>query len=557
MSKKFKLKSATYLLWISLFLVNCQPKESDIKEIQQWKEFEMSFTAGSEYANPYTDVEFWVEFTGPDNQKLIRPGYWEQGNTWKVRFASPVSEGEWSWTSFASNESDSGLHGKTGKLKAVLYTGDNELIQNGLLQMSPGKRNVIHANGKPFLMIGDTPWALPFRATEETARVYAENRQNKGFNTALLMIVQPDQRAEGPRDRSLPGSFGVGFEDLSEGHLNKLNPEYFLQLDKLIEILVEHEIVPVYSPVFQGYGWKGLGTLGGSADPNEYVRFVKYLIARYGSYPAMWLANADAAGRGAVVEPAGETFHQWDAYGQPTGNHYSPYDETLANWTDDPAHGLHHNRVHQDKDWLDFQWCQTGHGGDHQSWKVEKMYNNLPAKASANGEPTYEGINDSTNGAGWWQGHEAWLNYMNGGTMGVVYGAGGLWNWKLSADEPGWADWANSNVSWREAIELPGADYVGYLGKALEGLDITDIEKHPKLADGNLCLAKPGELFIIYLPQGGATTVNQLPKKGTYRWFDPKKGKFIAEGKTNAGTEKFTAPLGDASVLIIEKSKQD
>jgi hypothetical protein len=39
---------------------------------------------------------------------------------------------------------------------------------------------------------------------------------------------------------------------------------------------------------------------------------------------------------------------------------------------------------------------------------------------------------------------------------------------------------------------------VGYVGKALRVLDITDIEKHPELAGGNLCLAKPGELFIIY-----------------------------------------------------------
>ena len=23
------------------------------------------------------------------------------------------------------------------------------------------------------------------------------------------------------------------------------------------------------------------------------------------------------------------------------------------------------DRTHQDKDWLDFQWCQTGHNGEH------------------------------------------------------------------------------------------------------------------------------------------------------------------------------------------------
>ena len=399
-----------FLTFVSIVSTQCKTKDS-FPEVQHWKEIELEFTSGTKYENPYKDVEFWVDFTHSSGEEIKRSGFWDGDNNWKVRFASPYEEGTWTYISYSTNAEDSGLNKKQGSLLCTSYKGDNKIIKHGLLKMSAKHRNVVHADGTPFLMIGDTPWALPFRATEETARVYAKNRQSKGFNTALLMVVQPDQGAEGPRDRSLPGSFGVGFEDLPEGHLNKLNPHYFQHLDKLIKILLENEIVPVYSPVFQGYGWKGLGTLGAGANPDEYVRFVKYLIARYGSYPAMWLANADAAGRAAVVEPAGEAFHKWDAYGQPTGIHYSPYDETLAGWTDDPAHGLHFNRVHQDKDWLDFQWCQTGHGGEHQTWKVEKMYNNLPTKASANGEPTYEGIGDSTKGAGWWQGHEAWLNY--------------------------------------------------------------------------------------------------------------------------------------------------
>ena len=545
------LKRITFIpLACSFLFFSCS---ENVPEIQQWECYEMSFASTGTYSNPYTEVEFWVEFTHSSGENIRRPGYWDGDNTWKVRFSSPYKEGIWTYQSYSTNSEDRGLNENKGSLNSTDYQGNNELLRHGLLKMSPGYRNVVHADGTPFLMIGDTPWALPFRATEETARVYAANRRRKGFNTALLMTVQPDQRAKGPRDRSLPESFGVGFEDLAEGHLNKLNPSYFQQLDTLIEILVEHGIVPVYSPVFQGYGWKGLGTIGALADTDEYLRFVKYLIARYGSYPAMWLANADAAGRAAVVEPAGETFHDWDAYGQPTGIHYSPSDETLANWTDDPDHGLHYNRVHQDKDWLDFQWCQTGHGGEHQSWKVEKMYNNLPTKASANGEPTYEGIANKENAAGWWQGHEAWLNYMNGGTMGVVYGAGGLWNWKLSADELGWADWANSNVSWREAIELPGSDYVGYLGKALDGLNITDIEKHPELAEGNLCLAKRGKLFIIYLPEGGKIQIDQAPDNGIYKWFNPRSGEFVENGNTQKSAGSYASPIDGPSVLIVTK----
>jgi hypothetical protein len=548
-----KPESIFYLILTGLFLIHCQTASP--RQVQQWKEIELAFTSDSEYENPYTDLEFWVAFTGPEGKTLIRPGYWEKENVWKVRFASPTDNGVWTWHSVASNESDSGLHGNTGKLQAVAYTGDNPLIKRGLLRMSPGKRNVIHANGKPFLMIGDTPWALPWRRTFESVRIYAKNRQERGFNTVLLMSLMPDRGVDGPRSRTEPGGFDVAFEDLKEGHINEISPDYFMYLDSLQNILVNHGIVPVFQPVFHGFGWKGKNLLGWDMDEKEYARYCRYLVARYGAEPAMWLVGADSDGRNNGVKEGGEQIEKWDAYQQPTGLHYSPFDDRAPDWLKDfeGKYEPHMNRTHQDADWLDFQWCQTGHGAEHLFHKVALMYNNKPTKAVANGEPTYEGINNPKNGAGWWQGHEAWSQLLSGGSMGVVYGAGGLWNWKLSPKEEGWEAWANSNVSWREALDLPGAVFVGYVGKALNGLDISDIEKHPELAEGNLCLAKPGELLIIYLPNGGTTVVNQTPEKGVYKWFNPKTGKFIAEGKTISRQAKFTSPVDDSSVLIIHK----
>ena len=67
--------------------------------------------------------------------------------------------------------------------------------------MSEGHRNVVHHSGKSFLVVGDTPWAIPFRATTAQVEVYAKDRQKKGFNTALMMTLQPDMNAEGPNER--------------------------------------------------------------------------------------------------------------------------------------------------------------------------------------------------------------------------------------------------------------------------------------------------------------------------------------------------------------------
>jgi hypothetical protein len=547
------LPSLVYLSFYALFIVGCNPPTIN-RTAGQWMETEIDFQSASAYENPYTDVDFWVEFTHESGLRLVRPGFWNEGNHWKVRFASPMDAGEWQWKSFASDQNDAGLHGLSGTMVATPYSGVDGLVKNGLLLMSPGKRNVIHANGKSFFMTGDTPWALPWRGTLETVTVYAKNRQETGFNTALLMSLQPDRDAVGPQSRDEHGGFGIAFHDLKEGHINRPDPEYFMLLDSLRDILIDHGIVPVFQPVFHGFGWKGLNVLGWNVDPGEYTRYCRYLVARYGAKPAMWLVGADSDGRNTGVKEAGEEIEKWDAYKQPAGLHYSPFDDKVPDWMSDMGgkYEPHMNRSFQDAEWLDFQWCQTGHSGEHLFHKVALMYDNKPVKAVANGEPTYEGISKPDNGSGWWQGHEAWGQFLSGGTMGVVYGAGGLWNWKLSADEPGWPDWANSNVSWREAILLPGAEYVGYLAKALDGIDITDIEKHPELAEGNLCLAKPGELFIVYLPEGGSTKIDALPAHATFRWFDPKKGAFATTGTVTSNV--FEAPSKAPFILIVQQS---
>jgi hypothetical protein len=533
-------------------ITGCHKKETHLA--RQWEEMELIFTAQNEYVNPYTDVDLWLEFTGPGGRKIIRPGFWYDDNTWKVRFTSPLDSGEWAWKSFSSATDDRGLNGLTGTVQSGPCTSENPLIKNGLLRMSEAKRNIIHANGRSFLMIADTPWALPWRGTVESVTEYAVNRQDRGFNTALLMSLQPDRDAEGPVSRTETGGFDVAFKDLKDGHINYPVPSYFQYLDTLRNILVDHGIVPVFQPVFHGFGWKGLNVLGWNMEPSEYARYSRYLVARYGAGPAMWLVGADSDGRYPTVEAGGEEIEKWDAYRQPTGIHYSPSDDYVpAWWNSEETYVPHLNKMFQDAQWLDFQWCQTGHGGEHLTHKVERMFENRPVKAVANGEPTYEGIRDPLNAAGWWQGHEAWMQFTSGGTMGIVYGAGGLWNWKLSADEPGWPEWANSKASWQDAIQLPGSVYVGYLGKALAGLDITDIEKRPDLAGGKYCLAKPGELYIVYLPEGGTVNLMEVSSGMLYSWFDPVSGEFVNQGTVTGSDQVFITDGFGPAVLIVRK----
>ena len=545
---------------IYALVVSCKPKAliTQLQKVEQYTTIELTLTSDGHHLNPsdnYTQVDVWAKFYNDKGDTLIRPAYWYGENIWKVRFSPPDNGNTWSWNSYCNDETIIELSKLSGSFISIPYSGKNKLLKHGLLKMSEGKRNVVHADGHPFLVVGDTPWALPFRATVEQAKIYAADRQRKGFNAALLMSVQPDMEAKGPNARNTAEGFVRGFSDLANGHINKIQPAYFNYLDSLIDVLLDHGIVPVFQPIFHGYGWKGQKVLGNHIVPDEYERYCRYLLARYGSQPAMWLLAGDNGGRDPGVKESGEMMEHWDCYKQPTGLHYNPCDNYVASWAiDNPLkHCEHLNESYQSEAWLDFQWAQSGHDGEHLQYKVNRMYDNQPTKASANGEPTYEGMAGGKNGLGWWQGKEAWQNLMNGGTMGVVYGAAGLWQWMITGDEPGWPEWTDQKKSWQEAMQMEGSNYVGLVNKILEGYDLTDIEKRTDLTKRSFTnkpiLAKIGKLYIAY---GETPTIKIIgvPADIPFTFYDPKTGHIIKNGKTkNDGL--FINPVEGPWVLVI------
>jgi hypothetical protein len=509
----------------------------------QWQPVELSFHTEQSYDNAYTRVEMWAEFRHDSGRVIRRPGFWDGGSTFRIRFVSPEIDGRWSYRTFCTPD-DSGLTAQTGTITISPGRPRTRYERHGLLKMSPGRRSVVHHDQTPFLVVGDTAWALPWRATLDECEIYARDRQRKGFNATLLMTVQPDMHATGPRSRTEDHGFDIGFEDLAEGHINRLRPEYFQYFDKLVHTLVHHGITPVYQPVFHGYGWKGRNVAGRHISGDEYARYCRYLVARFGAWPAIYLIGGDGLGTEVGVDPGGCEVHEWDAYEQPTGIHYGPQAP---------------NNAHQDRDWLDFQWCQTGHGGEHIESRVADMWRNQPTKAVANGEPTYENIGEPGRAAGWWQGHEAWCNLTSGGTMGVVYGAGSLWQWMRHKDEPDHQPWCKAqNAGWREALDFEGSNYVGVISQILDGLPLADMQ--PNWAATYACrgLAVPGKLFIRYMSQGGGSfpiIVPTVPRH--YRVVDPRTGRTLQTGQlpdTAGERVAQVAPSREPRVIIFTET---
>lgn len=94
------------------------------------------------------------------------------------------------------------------------------------------------------------------------------------------------------------------------------------------------------------------------------------------------------------------------------------------------------------------------------------------------------------------------------------------------------------------------------MAKALEGMPFADIQKRPDLADGKPCLAKPGEIYVSYLDEGGDIRLSELQPGLPYRWFNPKSGEFTEEGITESNIQTFSAPDKAPWVLLVGERKE-
>jgi hypothetical protein len=65
-------------------------------ECRQWRTVELVFQAQDTHAQDPLGVRFGARFTGPDGSAYEVPGFWDGGQTWKLRFA-PTVPGGWSY----------------------------------------------------------------------------------------------------------------------------------------------------------------------------------------------------------------------------------------------------------------------------------------------------------------------------------------------------------------------------------------------------------------------------------------------------------------------------
>jgi hypothetical protein len=149
--------------------------------------------------------------------------------------------------------------------------------------------------------------------------------------------------------------------------------------------------------------------------------------------------------------------------------------------------------------------------------------------------------------------HCLWANLMAGGA-GVEW----YFGYEYPHADLDCEDWRSRDLMWdqtRYALEF----FHKYLPfqemKSLD--DLTD-------ADNDFCFANPGEIYAVYLPEGGSGTIDLRTAEGTLKvqWYNPRTGGDLAIGSVSeieAGrNSSFGSPAEDSPgdwVVLISRNK--
>ena len=515
---------------------------------------EWSFRSGKAYADPFSDVELDVVFQDAAGQTMRVPAFWAGDQEWRVRFAPPRA-GRYTWRTESSDASNGDLHGKAGVLTVVPYTGENPLFRHGPIRVRADRRHFEHEDGTPFFWLGDTWWMglcqrLRWPQDFETL---AADRLRKGFTVVQIVAgLYPDMPQFDPR-----GANEAGFP--WEPEYRRIHPAYFDMADVRIEYLVSKGIVPCVVGCW-GYYYPILGE-------KKMRQHWRNIVARWGSLPAVWCL----AGEGSMpyylsTDKAGDAAkqkHGWSAIG-----HYvrsiDPYHHPVT------IHPSSSARVTvDDPSVLDFDMLQTGHN-DRRSVpntvnRVTQSYATEPKMPVLVGEVCYEGIMEASRQEV--QRFMFWASVLSG-AAGHTYGANGIWQVNTPeapfGPSPHGRSWGDT--PWQTAYQLPGSGQLGLAKRFLERYEWWRFEPHPEWADPRwserdyfkaYAAGIPGQVRILFLPDGNAPVVRNLEAGVAYRAFywNPATGKETpigeARGDALASWNAPVSPIFQDWILVL------
>jgi hypothetical protein len=481
--------------------------------------------------NPFTDVRISATFTPKDGSSIEVDGFCDdqEGRCFCVRFCPSLAETEYKFSLTTNIESDKKY---TGSFRTTKPTG----MQSVIVNPEHPKRFQYVLSRQPFYHMGLTAYnLLDISNDDKQVEGLLDYCVRYGFNKVRFLLTGY------PRDNDTRSISEYKFEgDLwrlpnygaPPGELNPLpawtgkphhydftrfNVAYWQKADRAIQAMRNRGIVATC-----------IFTIEKQNLPNEYgalteheKRLYRYAVARLAAFSNVWwdLGNEHNEYRKPDwAAKMGDLVKKWD-----------PYDRLCS------AHG-YADWNYDNQSWADYIITQQyGNCIEVNEWVLK--YRDIP-KPYVDEEYGYEGVLDEPK------------HGMNTDWVRKCH-----WSIAMAGGYATYGDWTYGSPFYTGHIGQGKAPVqLRYLRETFESIPYSLMEPHNELVrKGAFCLAKEGEVYLVYLADVKETVLNTkfTGRSCTVTWIDPRTGKRMSSADTAKGKIALRAPSsGDWAVII-------
>jgi hypothetical protein len=406
------------------------------------------------------------------------------------------------------------------------------------LKVARSGRYLVDQDNEPVFMQGDSAWSLISALDLPEAERYLKDRQEKGFNSLWLGLIEHLFAPDPPRNRAGDEPF------LVPGDFSTPGEPYFAHADAVIRSAAERGIQVFLTPCYLGYPDPNYPDYGGRAEgwydevlANGVAKcrdFGRYVGSRYRDFPnIVWVIGGDrcpgralehmrALAKGIAAE---DESHLLTA-------HVHPECSPVEQYPGDT--------------WLSLNMTYT-YSIVHRG--LLRDYARDPILPNVLFETTYENEHNASE-----------LQIRRQAYWALLCGACG----QFMGNKPMWM----FGPGWEQALDSPGAVAMARLRHLIDDLpwwDLAPDAAHSVVAAGigelnglDFCAAAATlncELIVAYMPTARELTVDLRHLAGLQvraRWFDPRGGGYLdGEAPEPAREQTFTPPSEGDWVLVI------
>jgi len=457
--------------------------------------------------NPFTDVEIVATFTPTGGSPIKVDGFCDdqEGRCFRARFCPALVDMEYEYSLLISAAPD---QRHAGTFRTTPPRGMEPVVVNP----ERPKHFQFALSRQPFYHIGLTAYHLldpsnDDRQIEELLDYCIRYRFDKvrflltGYPRDNDTRSKSEYKLDGdpwklPNYGAPPGEMNPLPAWLGEPHhydFTRFNVAYWQKVDRAVQAMRERGIVATCIVTIEK---QNLPHEYGAITENE-KRLCRYAVARLAAFSNVWwdLGNEHIEYRQPDWAPEMGALVKW----------WDPYDRLCS------AHG-YAEWTYDDQPWADFIITQQYGNCSEVNQQVLK-YRDI-AKPYVNEEYGYEGKLDKPG-----HGQNAdWVRKCH-------------WSIALAGGYATYGDWTAGTPFYTGHIgEGKAPAQLRHLRRTFESIPYSLMEPHNELVgQGAFCLAREGEVYLVYLADTGQTVLHATSAAQGYTitWIDPRAGEYI------------------------------